>query len=173
MYIFLSFSGILIFIEDVRTRLVTVWKILLIIAVSLGICAYSITDLDLFLKTILLNISVILIIYFSLVIFYFFKEKKFNFALKNKAGLADALLFVAPAICFSNVLFLYFILLSVLGALIYSIFLFIVRRKSENKITIPLAGICSLLFCISIIALEIFKIDRFDNAALFEKFMLP
>jgi hypothetical protein len=171
LYILLSVTGLLIFIEDVRTRLVTVWKILLILLISGVICVLSRNDFSSILKSVSINISVITIVYLALVLFYFLKERKFSFALKEKAGLADGLLFLAPAFCFSNVLFLYFILISVVGALVYSI----VRRiaSASKQITIPLAGITSLLFCISIIALDALQIDRLDDAAIFEKFILP
>jgi hypothetical protein len=171
LYILLSITCLLIFIEDVRTRLVTLWKILLLLFISGAICVLSGNNITSIVKTVSLNISIIAIVYLTLVLFYFFKERKFSFALKEKAGLADGLLFLAPAFCFSNVLFLYFILISVLGALVYSV----MRRigTSAKQITIPLAGITSLLFCVSIVVLDALKIDRLENAAIFEKFMLP
>ena len=161
----------MICVEDLRTRMVTVWKIVLLFSLSLAYLLFTTNNITEQLKLAAFNICVIAIIYSGLIIKTLYTEKKFSVNLNGKIGLADLLLILPPALCFSNFIFMYFILICIFCGILYSLFLFL--SKEMEKITIPLAGISSLLFCISLLLLHLFNIDAGDNNSLFEKFILP
>lgn len=170
IYILLTIPALLIFWEDVKTRMVTIWKIILLVAVSLVLFTLLSRDLASQLVIVSYNLGIIAVFYLSLVLAYYLKEKKLNLSLAGKMGLADLLIVLPPALCFSNFLFLYFIIACVLTGLIYGTVLQI--RKRNTQATVPLAGITAMLFCMSFILLSVFKIDFQSNSSLFDYFIL-
>lgn len=179
-YILLSAASLLIFYEDVRTRLVTLWKLIVFTGISSFFFPFTTEAADMAGS----NAAFILLIYSALVLIYSFREKKLDLTLQGKTGLADGLILLAPALNFSTLLFLYFLFACLAVSAFYALLraipagLLAITGKSSaavpaKTITIPFAGLCAILFPPCMAALDLLQISRFSNTSLFEFFIFP
>lgn len=140
----LLLASCIISFQDFKSRLISVWAIILYTACCIGTVllfgnVYS-----------LISNSISTLLYFSflflvLFIFYFIKERKFTNIIDSKIGLGDLLIFIAIGLTLEMISLIVFFTISFCISAIVGLFL-----ARQNK-TVPLAGIlvwCHLCFII-------------------------
>lgn len=133
-----------VFVQDMKARQVH-WFLFPAIAILGGVLFYDNTLKELFMMSVLLNVSFVLILLFIVFIYAHLKIK--TSPLKT-IGLGDVLLFVGLSLSFSSVSFI----IIFVSSLVFSILLHVmVIRKSQFK-TVPLAGYMSLFFMLTYIS---------------------
>ncbi|MBL7893843.1 MAG: prepilin peptidase [Bacteroidia bacterium] len=158
MAIQLVFFSLLFFIslaiawQDFKSRLVSVWLIIVFFAITTGNTLYSTGWLPIlfnFLGTLLYFGLTFLVIY----LYYFLKEKKWPKIINEKIGWADIWIFLAIGINLNIIeLILFFTGAFIISALIGLLLL------RQNK-TVPLAGILVILYNFFFCILTIFHLD--------------
>lgn len=133
----------LVTIQDIKERKVF-WFLFPIIGIIAGILHFRDTMTELFLVSVLLNISFVL---FLLIIVFLYSRFKLKTSVKNTFGMGDALLFIALAFTFSTVSFL----IIFVGALLFSLILHMILNKKKEANTVPLAGYMCLFFILTFI----------------------
>ena len=136
-------SGLfLILYQDVKERAVW-WFLFPLFALSAGYLHFRQSLVDIFLHQILINFSIVLIL-FSGAFIYSRHKIKVNF-FEEAIGLGDLLFFLGLAVAFPSEAFMVILVFSMIFSLLLHVF---VSRTNEMK-TVPLAGYASL-FLISI-----------------------
>ncbi len=146
LYLICSF---VIFKQDFKERLISLWVIVLFFVVSITSVYFTQG------MYVLLSNAILTLIYFSfcavvLLLYYFVKEKKLINPLDGKIGLADIFMFLAIGITQDFITLILFFSVSFVISAICGLFL-----QKKHK-TVPLAGILVVLFCA-------FKVFEFLN----------
>jgi|SRR5690606_14356893 len=132
----------LIFYQDIKERQVY-WFLFPLVAICVGVLFFFKTLSELFIMAIALNILFVAILLLAVLLYTKIKLKS------NKAiGLGDVLFFLASAFAFSTISFIVIFI----GSLIFSLVLHNALTKSQNTITVPLAGYMSLFFGLTYLA---------------------
>lgn len=132
----------LIFYQDIKERQVY-WFLFPLVAICVGVLFFFKTLSELFIMAIALNILFVAILLLAVLLYTKIKLKS------NKAiGLGDVLFFLASAFAFSTISFIVIFI----GSLIFSLVLHNALTKSQNSITVPLAGYMSLFFGLTYLA---------------------
>lgn len=131
----------LVFLQDYKERQVY-WFLFPIIGVLGGILFYQNTLSELFLVSILMNLTFLVAL---TLIIYLYAKLKLKTKFFNTLGLGDLLLFLAISVSFSTVSFI----ILFISALIFSLVLHLILYKSQKTVTVPLAGYMSLFFLTS------------------------
>ncbi len=133
MFIFLS-----IFYQDLKERKVY-WFFFPMVAILCGLLHYNSVLPELFFMSTVINLIFVSILLLMLLLYSKFKLKmKFS----DTFGLGDVLLFIALSFAFASVSFL----ILFISALIFSLMLHYILKKSSKNKTVPLAGYMSLFF---------------------------
>ena len=131
--ILLIIALIAICYQDFKERQVYL-GLLIITGVFMGFLHFKNSDPTVYFWNVIMNITVILIIYTVLFFYSLWKLKK---SISQTFGLGDLLFFIVLAIGFSTAAFLVLFTLSLIFSLVFYIFI-----KSNLKIkTVPLAGL--------------------------------
>lgn len=131
-----------LFVQDYRHRTIHVLNLVLIIV---GVLVLSYTEKRLSLHILLANFSFMVIQLVFLFLYVYIKFKRPALLFKKYIGLGDILFWIVPAVYLGFAEYVFFSLLSYLLILIFfSAFILI----SKRQITIPLAGVMALFFCI-------------------------
>lgn len=138
IFSFLLFGSIIISYQDFKSRLISLWAIVLYACCCVACVlnfqsAYS-----------LISNSISTLLYFAFVflvlfIYYFIKEKKFTNIIDSKIGLGDIFIFIAIGLTLDMINLILFFTASFFIAAIVGLFM-----AKQNK-TVPLAGI--LVWC--------------------------
>lgn len=145
-WIVLILSGAAVIYQDFKTRLISLWLILVFAAanVTLYLLTHSVYQ---FIENSIFCICYFLFSFLILLLFYFIKHKKFEKIIDNKIGWGDVLVFISLGVCIEPVHLIFFFT----GAFIFSIvfyFLFLWAKKN-----IPLAGLVILCYLIYILTM--------------------
>lgn len=139
--ILLALTFLIVFIQDDQDRLVY-WFLFPTVAASCGTLFYLNTLPELFLAALVVNLSFVLMLILSLMMY---SRVKLKTNISNTIGIGDLFLFVALTFSFTS---LSFVILFVC-ALVFSFGLHLCRNKSTSpNQTVPLAGYMSLFFFI-------------------------
>ena len=134
----------LIFIQDYKERQVY-WFLFPLVALCSGFLFYTSTLPELFLVSIALNSSFIIIL---LLVVVLYAKLVLKLKVSETFGLGDALLFMGLVFSFSTVSFLTIFVF----ALFFSLVIHVMLKKYSKLKTVPLAGYLSLFFGLSYIA---------------------
>lgn len=137
----LIIAFIVVFLQDYKERQVY-WFMFLIVGFLGGFLFYKSTLPELFLTSILLNISFIALLVFTM---YIYAKVKLKTNLLNTIGLGDLFLFMALAVSFSTMSFIVIFI----SSLIFSLLVHLYLSKNKKTETVPLAGYMSLFFLAS------------------------
>jgi len=144
MFFILIISLSIIIYQDFKERAVWLVNLLLSMVVIAIIHAKNSYDLTIFLKTILINLMVVIIISLILLVYtLLFLKRKFSEAI----GLGDLIFFCILAVGFPTYSFLIIFCTSI----IFSQIVYLLLSLSKNISTIPLAGLQSLFLIIILI----------------------
>ncbi len=151
---------VLIAIEDFKyLKIRLIWYMLLfpsLISASL----LSITP-TVWISTSLINIIIVLTIFFCGSLLVLIKNKWSLQKLKTSIGLGDVLILSALAVCMSSMFFV----ISLQSSLVLSLIYFLFRRKTlqKNNNRVPLAGVCASLLILILSSNLIFSIPPLYN----------
>lgn len=153
----LTLPLLLITIEDLRTRHIS---LLWLLCISLGAVLYqmysSLTVAEIT-KNIFFNLSLLGLNYLILTLYFSLKNRKIKLLYTTYLGVGDILFLISLSLLFSP---LNFILFSTAGLCFTIIAHFIHKSISSNRIeTIPLAGWQALFFIILIVFFQFFGND--------------
>lgn len=137
-----AFIGV--FWQDITTRKIY-WFWLPVIAGCCGILLWKQLPIALFLTSVLINLTVVLIL---LAVVWLYCEYKLKMNIKDTFGLGDTLLFIALIFSFTPVVFIILLVFGLICTLILHLSL---KHKSKYN-TVPLAGYLSLFFALAYIA---------------------
>lgn len=140
-WIVLILSGLAIIYQDLKTRLMSLWLILLfaIANITLYLLEYSVYQ---FIENTIFCLCYFLFSFLILLLFYFIKHKKIEKIIDSKIGWGDILVFIAIGICIEPLhLIFFFTCAFIFSIVVYFLFF---RKKSS----IPLAGLIILSYFI-------------------------
>lgn len=141
-WIVLILSGGAIIYQDLKTRLISLWLILLFAAANLTQYLFSNSVYQL-LENAIFCLCYFLFSFLILLLFYFIKYKKFEKIIDNKIGWGDVLVFILIGVCIEPIHLIFFFT----GAFIFSIVVYFLFLRT--KTSIPLAGLiipCYLVY---------------------------
>ncbi|MFK7750845.1 MAG: prepilin peptidase [Kordia sp.] len=124
--------------QDIKERSVY-WFLFPIVACTAGYLYYTNTFFELFWKTSIVNLGIIMLVFLALQTYTKFKLRT---GLKEVFGLGDALLFIGLCVAFPIASFIIFFVFSLLFSLIIH---FVLKNKMKMK-SVPLAGYMSVFF---------------------------
>jgi len=152
---------ILIFIQDLKTRVV-IWvffPILFVLLLGLSLMQFSVKDV--FINKILFNTLLLIITASGMVLYFSLKGKSFKTVKSEMIGLGDVLFLLAITPFFDPFSFCFFIvfgsLISIIGNLVFDYFN---KEKSPN---IPFAGNLALILSIMIFLIEFNFLPDINN----------
>ncbi|WP_299363517.1 hypothetical protein [Winogradskyella sp.] len=138
-------SLLFVFYQDVKERLVY-WFLFPVIAICSGILLYNNMFYEAIKTTLIINFAFVL---FLVLVVLGYSKFKLNTSISQTFGLGDTLLFFALAFTFSSISFLVLFVFGLIFSL--TLHLLIKRRSVEHK-TVPLAGYLSLFFAIAYVS---------------------
>jgi prepilin signal peptidase PulO-like enzyme (type II secretory pathway) len=133
-------AGIAIAYQDFRTRLISVWIIILFTVFNTGVYVSFYSFRHLFENSFFL-VCYLALLFCVLQLYFYIKHKKFERIIDKSVGLGDVLLFIVIGCCLEPPVMIYFFTLSFIAGVLFYLF-----RK--NTKTVPLAGITVLLYLI-------------------------
>lgn len=139
----LMLTFLLIFLQDIKERQVY-WFLFPIIGFLSGILFYKKTLPELFFSSVITNMIFIFILIF---VIFLYTKFKLNTKVLDTIGLGDLALFFVLSVSFSSISFISIFI----SALIFSLILHLFLVKTQNAVTVPLAGYMSLFFLLSYI----------------------
>ncbi|MBA3681212.1 MAG: prepilin peptidase [Bacteroidetes bacterium] len=143
-WIVLVLSGTGIIYQDLKTRLISLWLILIFAAANIlqYLLLYSCYQL---LENTIFCTCYFLFTFLVLVLFYYLKNKRFEKIMDSKLGWGDVFVFMAIGVCIEPAHLIFFFT----GSFIISIIIYFFFLRS--KVFIPLAGLiipCYLLYVV-------------------------
>jgi len=148
-WILLALCGSGIAYQDFKTRLISVWLLLIFTVINIiGYLFYS--SFSQLIENIIFCICYFLFSYLIIIFFYFLKTRKFVKIINAKIGLADIILFIAIGFTIEPFAFILFFSASFILSLLIQL-LFIHRNKQ-----VPLAGIMVLIYVVYLL------VDKFN-----------
>ena len=141
LFILLSLTSLAIAYQDFKTRLISIWLLIVFTVVNFTkyLNSHSIYQ---FLENTIFCLSYFLLCYLVLHLYFYLKTKKFQKLLDNKIGWGDVILFIAIGCCIEPIYIIYFFTISFILSLLTFILLF------SNKKNIPMAGFLVLFYLI-------------------------
>lgn len=155
LLILLAASSVIILFQDFKQRLVSLWVIILFGAV----CITSVVYYRGF--SVLLYNLISIALYFSIIwlflkLYFYLKFKRNKPILNEQMGMADVLIIVFIGLTFNIVGTIFFFCLAFIASLI-SFYIYVVSRKKEETITIPLAGLLVFFYLFGITTLNVIE----------------
>lgn len=150
-WIVLILSGAAVIYQDFKTRLISLWLILVFATanVTLYLLEHSVYQ---FIENCIFCICYFLFSFLILLLFYFIKHKKFEKIIDNKIGWGDVLVFISLGVCIEPMHLIFFFT----GAFILSIVFYFLFLQSKKNI--PLAGLvipCYLIYTLTMFCVHI------------------
>jgi hypothetical protein len=139
---------LLIFYEDFKERLISLWKVSLCLLLG-GILNFSKVNFTVFLVNISINVGFILILFSVLFLYARIKMKKEIFKV---FGVGDLLFFLVFASSLPTISFIVLFIFS----LFFSLIVFLILKKKTTQSTVPLAGLQSLFLAL-ILSVNLFN----------------
>jgi hypothetical protein len=136
-FIFLALSGAWLSWQDFKARLISLWLIVLF-AVANAVFYLSDNIFSGLVENTIFCIGYLLLLYVSLLLYFYLKNKKFEKLIDTQLGLGDVLVMLAIGLSLEPVAMIYFFSLALIISLLLSVLFF---RKKQN---IPLAGLVIL-----------------------------
>lgn len=134
--ILLMISLVLIFIQDVKDRAVSIQIFGILAGCSFGLFVLSEQDW----QVLWTNLAFVLLVLGSLFLYIGFKEKQFTNIFQSHFGLGDFVFFIAVTPLFANRNFILFFI----SGMILSAIIHLFSNRSQIEKTIPLAGYLAL-----------------------------
>ena len=139
------FFLIVIAIQDYKYRGVS-WILFPIGFLLLAIKSINFGGLTAQTSLFLINIGILLFVFFLLVLYFSFKNKKIVNIVNSYIGIGDLLFLIIIALCFSAINFILFINVSLLLILIS--YLFLSKLLKFDTAKVPFAGLLSLFYLV-------------------------
>src|SRR5690606_5422930 len=136
--IFLLLSLSTICFQDIKAREVY-WFLFPIIGILSGYLHYINTFKELFLASIVINVSFVLIL---IILIFIYSKLKLKKPMSETFALGDCLFFLAIAFSFSSISFL----ITFIFSLIFSLLIHLILKRNSKFTTVPLAGYMSLFY---------------------------
>ena len=148
-WILLAFCSGIIAYQDFKTRLISLWLVILFGALNVSQYIVQFTFYQ-FLENVIFSLCYFLFIYLVLHLFYFIKKKKFDSIINSELGLGDLLIFLSIGICIEPVHLIYFFTVAFIMSLLVHILFF------KNKKSVPLAGFLVLFYLFFLVVTPFF-----------------
>jgi Flp pilus assembly protein protease CpaA len=133
-------AGITIAYQDFKTRMISLWIIILFAVVNTGAYVSSFSFYHLFENSLFLACYLVLL-FCVLQLYFYIKNKKFEKLVDRSIGLGDILLFIIIGCCLEPQIMIYFFTITFIAGVVY----YFAGKRGK---TVPLAGITVLLYLI-------------------------
>lgn len=151
-YSLLTLVSLLIFYQDLKDRLVSLWVLLLYAGLIIAYTIYE-KGIDIILQNAISTVAYFALCFGIIFLYYFIKERQFPKIMDVKLGWADVIICMSIGISLDVLLLVLFFTVSFVISAIIGIVL-----QSRNK-TVPLAGFLVILYLVFICISAYFPLD--------------
>ncbi|MDD3685236.1 MAG: hypothetical protein PHE56_00580 [Bacteroidales bacterium] len=152
--------SLIIAYQDFRDRSVSVFSLICVLAVSLGILIIEILADNGFAFAIGLIINIVLLLIMFLIVKLYFKIRKKDEIVDVVIGKGDLVFILSPAILFGPFSFIVFIILCCIISLLSLILIKLIR---QNYREIPFAGVGAIIVAFTVIINWMFSVNLFKD----------